>query len=181
MQASARCVSFQFTIKAITLSFISAVKNFDRIDLQIPGIRISSRTKQNKDERDLIFLSFDKYGHRIENGVSAKQYHPILKAKGHLTQLDYYVDIRQLFFLDVSEIPRVDSFYSEKFHLKPNSNSSKDELLYQAYIKGGIVSLRLTTEPANSILVQFYQPAKSGFLDFIIHPILDLIDPIGSN
>lgn len=137
----------------------------DRIDIQIPGMRIANPGNKEPLDRDLLIFSLDKFGREIKDGIVAKQFHPVIKVYGSLSHNEYYLDIRQLFFLDLAEIPKVDTFYSTTFNLSKTRASTTDELIRRAYQRGGIINSISSIEPSDNLIIQLYLPSDKNLFE----------------
>lgn len=151
----------------------------DHIEFQLFGALITSMNKGQPLERDLIRFQLDARGHLIENGVTSKHYQPIIKVIGSLSHRAYFVDIRQAFFLDLSEIPKEDLFFSKTFNLE-HEGLTMDDLIKEVYFRGPLFYYR-HREDATRIGISQFHYYERGFLNFLLDPILDIIDPITEN
>lgn len=168
----------------VTFPFEISYRNFpetmvtvypDRLELKLPGGKFVLNDAQHSVVREQIYLTIDQWGRWVHtDGVSELFFHPILMLKGD-HQSDYYVDIRQLFFLDLSEIPRETELHSSAYHLQ-GMTQTEASFIQANYQKGSLVNIRSTRSAQQVLVVQIYLP-KHGLLDFLVHPLLDLVNP----
>lgn len=136
------------------------------IELTLPGIPLASLGNSDSNSRDQITIKIDKNGHIITKDLNTQKefvrsYEPVIKVRGFPSTTEYYVDIRQLFFLDISEIPKDFRYYVEKFHLdKIHQNSDLENVIKESYFRGPIISITLAKQRANSSIYQIYLPKK---------------------
>lgn len=149
-------------------------KDKDFIEFKLPGLPLNSKDGSTSLLRDELHFKIDKAGevttYDFHQNISIKNsYQPVIRVKSYPSNTEYYVDIRQLFFFDVSEVPKNYRFYNEKFKLEfSNPNPSIEEVIEASYFRGPIISVSPANQRANSSIIQIYLPVRKSILNFFM-------------
>jgi len=156
-------IEFPFTIEYKSNPNVKVVVNQNTIDFSLPGVIIDRSKEDSPLNRDKIRFQVNTKGEATslyEPPSPGKKFSfaSVIKVKGYPSGLDYYVDIRQLFFIDLYEVPKNPKLHSEIYNLDLSKNPTLDEVIQATYFKGPVVTINLVSQRINSTIIQLYLP-----------------------
>lgn len=171
---SQEAFSLPFELSYKEYPLIKAKIDTFRMDFVLPLGRAQTKSAEMR-PRDVVSFSLDERGRLMSGQKTLDQYRPIIRVRGSLTGVDYFVDIRQLFFLDLSELPVDQNLYSSVMHIE-RKNQDVSGFIEEVFARGGLINLRLASNPRKQAIVQFYS-SPSNLLGGFLNPLWELLDP----
>lgn len=128
----------------------------NKMDFQLP-LGLKPQAPEGSQPSEIITFSLDEWGGSLIRRNPRSGFTPIIEVRGMKKKQRHYIDLRQLFFLDLSELPRDLELYASVMHIDAQPQAVP-EFIEAVFARGGLLTIRLAEHPDQQAIVQFYLP-----------------------